>query len=374
MHDDVSQFGLEPQLVARYLNNLGWITENTKTGLRRVWLPENGAETPIEIFLSDDEKTKHRNLYFALTTISQFYEKALEVISNEIKSLAYDIISSKIPTEYVRNDSIELRIAAEYLEKMKFLLSSAATTEITNSRYYKRVLKDGIDYSERCRFGHTFRGSFGFHIESPVGLNDNPTLNHIEEIPPFERRIVERISTGLASLTLASEQNNSSLIVEEENGLSSNMCDALIDIIEDVGVSRIDMVITLSPEWRSHISAHGNEYSIRHHQVDILRDASKALRIDESPKETHIVGRIKRLETEGNPADLIDDKSSREIEVSWINDNNQLAHVKISLSPMDYLMAVEAHRDGLTVSSFGTLKKTGRIWRLEKIKYFKIVH
>ncbi|RFB90330.1 hypothetical protein B5K11_19955 [Rhizobium leguminosarum bv. trifolii] len=371
--NDVSQFDLEPRLVARYLTNQGWKLDQLRSNLRRIWLPEEGASSPLEIFLNFDSKNQQRDLAFALTTISQFYEKSTEALATEIRALAYDVITSRIPDEYVRNDSIELRIASEYIDRMKTLLASSATTELNGERFYKRIRKEAIDYSERCRFGHTFRGSFGFSIESPVGLNDSPPLIGGTEDIPFERRVVERISRGFSSLSRASDEANPAVIVNEENGFSSNMCEAVIDIIEDIGVSRIEMEIAFSPEWRSYEPRQGNRFSIQYQHLDILKDAAKAMRVDEPPKTAQVVGRIKRLETDGNPADLLEDKSRREIEVSWVNEDNQLVHVKIGLSPENYLDAVEAHKNGHAVMAAGMLSKSGRHWRLDPVHSFRVV-
>jgi hypothetical protein len=372
--DDTSQYGLEPRVVARYLTSQGWKLDTIRSNLSRLWLPDDGDAKPLEIFLSFDSRSKQREVAFALTTISQFYEKSIEMLAGEIRALAYDIITSRIPDEYVRNDSIELRIAAEYIERMKSFLAASATTELSGERFYKRVRKEAVDYSERCRFGHTFRGSFGFHIESPVGLNDAPQFDMVDEEVPFERRVVERISRGLSSLSQASIQGDAGAIVSEGQGFSSNMCDAIIDIIESVGVSKIDVAITFSPEWRPRVSLETNKFTIQYRQLDILKQAAKVLRVDDPPKRAHVFGRVKRLETEGNPADLLEDKSRREIEVSWLNDENQITHVKIALSPKDYLKALDAHKNGRVISSTGLLSKIGRNWRLDPIDTFEIMN
>ncbi|UXS26951.1 hypothetical protein [Agrobacterium tumefaciens] len=372
-HDDASHLDLEPRLISRYLTSQGWKLDHLRGALRRIWLPEDGSSNPLEVFLNFDSTGRQRDVIFALTTISQFYEKNMETLINEIRALAYDVITSRIPDEYVRNDSIELRIASEYIHRMKALLASSATTELNGERFYKRMRKEAVEYSERCRFGHTFRGSFGFSIESPVGLNDSPTLDGVEENIPFERRVVERLFRGFKSLSRASHEANPSIIVEEKDGFSSNMCDAIVDIIEDIGISKIDMEIAFSPEWRSPEPRHNSKFSIQYQHLDILKDAAKAMRTEDAPRLAQVVGRIKRLETEGNPADLLEDKSRREIEVSWVNEDNQLVHVKMGLSPESYLQAVEAHKNGHAVIASGMLSRSGRFWRLDPLLSFGVV-
>ncbi|NKK59856.1 hypothetical protein GFM44_28700 [Rhizobium leguminosarum bv. viciae] len=373
LQSDATQFEVDPRLLVRYLTGMGWRSDLLKNQMRRVWLPEDGVDQPVEIFLAEGSRSKSRDVFFAINTISQVYEKPPESVLHDIMSLAFDVITSKIPSEYVRNDSIELRIASQYIEKMKYFLASSATTELSGGDTYKRVLKEGVEYSEKCRFGHTFKGSFGFHIESPVGFNDEPSLDGIDQQQPFERRVVERIAVGLSSFKDAVSEQNPSLIVSAQDGFSANMCDSLIDIIEDIKVSKIDLEIAFSPEWKSRVAGGKQNFTVLLRDLDILKEASKSMRVEEPPRDAQIFGRIKKLETDGNPADLLEDKSGREIEVNWVNEENTLIHVKIALSPEDYLKAVEAHKTGRLVSAAGTLVKQGRIWRLTEAQRFNVV-
>ena len=77
--------------------------------------------------------------------------------------------------------------------------------------------------------------------------------------------------------------------------------------------------------------------------------------------------------TNGNPADLHEDNSAREIEVSWVNEENALLHVRIVVTPQQYLKAVEAHKAGYTVSATGLLTRVGRPWRLERVTKFRVI-
>ena len=56
-----------------------------------------------------------------------------------------------------------------------------------------------------------------------------------------------------------------------------------------------------------------------------------------------------------------------------MNEEGQIVHVKMSVSPENYLEAVEAHGNGHPVSASGMLTRTGRAWRLEKAESFKVM-
>jgi hypothetical protein len=368
-------FDVEPRLIVRYLQHAGWGADEFGARVSRVYYSDSQSSDTVEIFFEKkaSAEVKRKEVFFALKTISEFYEREISDLSNEIKALTYDQITSKIPNEYVVNDTIQLRIAAQYIDQMRGFLASSATTEITGERAFKRTRKDAIEYAEQCRFGHTFRGSFGFLVESPVGLNDAPTMDIVGEILPLNRRIVERIAIGLSTYNEAVEAQNPSVITNQPDGFSANMCDAMADIIEETDVSRMIIGIKLSPEWRSGKLQANSSYSIEHKNIELLRDAAKSMRVDEIPRPVSIFGRIRRVETDGNPADLLEDVATREIEVNWASDDNTLLHVKLTLSPADYLSAVEAHKTGQPVSASGLLVRAGRSWRLDKIENFKVI-
>ena len=376
-YQDNPLFNIEPSLIAKYLQRIGWNRSTVGNGLQRLLLTPSDGDKPIEIFLSSEPLSdqKFKQAFFAIKTLSDWYEKSVVQIASEILTLAYDIIASRVPDEYVNNDTVQLRVASRFINKSKDFLASAATTEMSKERSFKRTKKEALEYADKCRFGHTFRGSFGFLIESPVGFNDAPGFAEIApDDQPFGRRVVERIVRGLESYSEAAREQSVSSIVNQTDGFSSNMCDGIADIIEDTEVSKIAFNIALSPEWgSSKINLMRNIYVVEMKNLEILRAAAKSLRTEETPHLVTIYGRITMLETEGNPSMLVDDPASREIEINWVNEDGQILHVKMSVSPEGYLEAVEAHKDGHPVLASGMLTRAGRTWRLEQASSFKVM-
>jgi hypothetical protein len=371
---DDANFDIEPKLIARYLQHSGWKSENFGSKIKRIFFDDKGSD-PIEIFFGEksDNLAKRKDVFFAIRTISEFYEKDIDIVLNDIRSLSFDRLSSKIPDEYVVNESIQMRIASQYIMQMRDFLTSSATAEISGERHSRRARKDAVEYAEKCRFGHTFKGSFGFLIESPVGLNDTPTMEIVDESVPLNRRIMERIAIGLATYSEAVESQSPKAIVSRMDGFNSNMCDAMADIIEETNVSKMVIGIKLSPEWRSTAIQQDAKFLIEQKNVDLLRDAAKSMRVDEKPRHVTVFGRIRRVETDGNPADLLDDPATKEVEVNWVSDDNTLLHVKLMLSNADYIEAVEAHKAGKPVSASGMLIRVGRSWRLEEAQNFRVM-
>jgi hypothetical protein len=106
---DDPQFDIEPRMIVRYLQHLGWSADDFGRKINRVFFKDDATDA-VEIFFEKQasKDTKRKEVFFALKTISEFYEREISDISNDIKSLTYDQITSKIPNEYVLNDSIQL--------------------------------------------------------------------------------------------------------------------------------------------------------------------------------------------------------------------------------------------------------------------------
>jgi hypothetical protein len=198
-------------------------------------------------------------------------------------------------------------------------------------------------------------------------------LDVVDENRPLNRRIIERIAVGLATYSEAVESQDPSAIAKRLDGFSANMCDAMADVIEETDVSKMAVGIKLSPEWRSVNLASVSTFSIEQKNIELLRVAAKTMRVDEKPRPVTVFGRVRRVETVGNPADLLEDPATKEIEINWASDDNTLLHVKLMLSNVDYVEAVEAHKSGKPVSASGMLIRSGRSWRLDHVENFKVI-
>jgi len=360
----------------RYLQVHGWNSRDFAEGRLALYtLPATfEGDSDIEVVLpTSDRKGFEQDIRAALRTLSQLVDRSIEQIVSDIRALGFDIIRSRVPDEYVREDSIELRVAAEFLEGMKTLLATTATAELKPFRFNPRMLPKGAEYASRCRFGHTFHGSFGFIVESPLEMNREPQIFESAQSPPFERQVVQRLMRGLLSIPTAMSKEDPSFISQSyETGLNANMCDALGDLIEETGIARFKIGVTLSPEWKP-VEDMENipELTMELRHVELLREAAKTLRRDEESTWQTIVGRVQKLEAEGNPADLLHNEERREVQVHWDSPDG-LVKVRVVLGPEDYLAAVDAHKAGHPIRVKGLLTHPGRNWILQNPSDFSV--
>jgi hypothetical protein len=147
-----------------------------------------------------------------------------------------------------------------------------------------------------------------------------------------------------------------------------------VSIINETGVASQSLSIKFSREWlpSEGLSAE-TRLPIKLQFVPVLEQASTDLRKQDDQKPELIVGRITSLETEGNPSDLLEDKSAREIVISWDSGDLGLVRVQVLLAPSDYLTALEAHKAGAFVQVSGVLERSARKYKLQSPSGFAIL-
>lgn len=324
----------------------------------------------IEIVVPKDSKGSDfdRRIQGVITTLSQLEEKDPDQIIASVRSIGFDVVRSRIPNELVIDDTIYLESAQNYIVGMKDLLAVTATTELRPLPFFGRQSKEAIEYSDRCRFGHTYRGSFGFTIESPVSaeIDDIPLFG--DPIPPFERRVIQRLATGIQHVCEAVVLEDVKPLVDGfRNGFGANGCDRFASLIHQTAYSGMSIGFAFSPQWRVPSNLTKTvDFVVGPRHVEMARIAADRLRGESLPMMANVFGNVVRLQNEADPSDLSAMMGEGEISVLYTNELYGPIHVRITLPPSEYLKAVEAHRLGHAVRVSGMLVRRGRYWYLNE--------
>ncbi len=83
-------------------------------------------------------------------------------------------------------------------------------------------------------------------------------------------------------------------------------------------------------------------------------------------------GRVTRLASDVDPSDLTDMLGEREVAIHWSSEVYGDISVRASLSPQDYLAALDAHASGRPVEVSGTLERLPRSWVLISPSSFSV--
>lgn len=361
----------------RYLLLHGWASrENIKPGIDLFHISSVDFGE-LEVLLPQQESRSDalRRKADALRILSQSENRNATVLIGDIYAISCDIWRAIVPSALVRHNAIPMSIAGRFIKSAKGLLASSATTEGLPKPFFERATKAGTNFAEDCRFAHTFRGSFGFSIESPIAANTSPTMAGIEEVAPFERRVMERIARGICNIAKAGESLDPILISQNyQTGFSANMCESFVDLMEAVGGQSLGFEFAFSPEWKPASDvAQKTRFEFQPVHTDLVKDAAKKLRLQEYERKRTIVGRVVKLESESDPSNLFDEASDRQIAVQWINGDFGEIKVLVTLTAAEYLAAIEAHGKGQFVSVSGLIDRMGKRWVLLEPREFRVV-
>lgn len=344
--------------------------ENRAGGKRSVdvfVLSEKGSDD-IELIVPRDRTASDfdRRLQGAISTLSQFEERESDQIVASVRSIGFDVVRSSIPNDLVVDDAIYLANATDYINGMRDLLASTATTEIRPLPFFGRVSKEAAEYSDKCHFAHTYRGSFGFTIESPIRPNATQTLFGVDPTPPFERRVIQRLASGIQQICEAVRVGDLRPVIEGvRTGFSANGCERFAGVVRATAYSGMSFAFSFSPEWSIPERLRtASEFVVGPTHVEVARAAADSLRGSPVELPTQVFGRVVRLQNEADPSDIEATTGEREISVLHASKDYGDMHLRITLSPADYLLAVEAHRQGRPVRISGTLVHRGRSWFL----------
>ncbi|ATE65439.1 hypothetical protein [Rhizorhabdus dicambivorans] len=309
----------------------------------------------------------------AVRILAEVEERTPAEVAASIRAIGFDVIRSRIPDGAVLDDTIRLEVARNYVLGIRQLLAATATTELHPEPFFLRVRKEASEYADRCRFGHTFKGSFGFTIESPLEPNLEPTFDGIQR-GPFERRVVERFAKGIAAVCQAATKDDPAWIVESAKaGFGANACELLAAMIEETSYTALTFEFSLSPEWVTELPPEDQTpFVVGPRHVEISRAAAKALRTRAAPRDETVFGRVVKLATQADPSDLLDVMGEREIAVLWSSESLGDITVRLSLDPEAYLLAVEAHATGRPIRVSGSLEQRGRQWLLSSPTGFAV--
>jgi hypothetical protein len=348
-----------------YLKSEGWelVSNNDR------WYVFEGYEDidgdAFEIILSKNISSPDFRLYFqqTLDILSSLTDKTPEMITAEILRYDRDIFDSRI-TENADVCSVPFRSTIKAITGLKQLFVCATDSEERDSLpYYSKVGSNPAGILDEVRFGHTFSGSFGYSVESPVKTQTDMFK------APLQRRVMERIARGLATTEKAASMENEKPLVEGYAiGFSANMCDAIVSMSDDH-----NMEIEYSIKWSKKLPVAEDVRSlhsviIQRHHFECLQAASEKLKYMQ-PEFVTVAGRIVSLRSPHNPQS--EDADERRVTVAWDLEDGKSRMVVVPLERDEYLEAISAHKDNKLLSVKGYIRGSER--QLAEPSNFKII-
>lgn len=340
----------------QFLNDNGWQRKLSKDERTIRFTKEgSGLDRAVHIFISktpDDSSQLNDELAEALRVIRQFYGVSFydlrdksRVLSRTTAPDSGDTIFGRIPDAWVRNESVDLTLATSVLGFLQRLLSETANLEALQEGRSERISSTiAKEFLSSCRFGHTFRGSFGFSVECPVDPDAQLSLDIFDVREPLGRSVALRVNQSMEIVDQALHREDPSLLVAGSNALSLGMCNILADFLEETELSHFHLDVHFG-QYRGQVSvsergAHRLEYK----SVPILREAAKRLTPELDVSVRDLIGIVIGLRSTNFPVSPEKDGLGR-VTIRVPSELGSL-DVNVSLEGIHYVDAIRAHELG----------------------------
>lgn len=357
----------------QYVSHNGWSLIDHPNIRWRVYEKhlEDHESIQLVLPLHDDFSDAAMKMGEAISVLAIIENLSEQEVFTKIRKVRRDVLKARVigVGEFV--DSLSLTIAASNVWNLKNLIVYAASSERDPRPYFVRPLTAAVQHASACQFGHTFQGSFGFTIESPLEVPRQMSFEDMDAPPPFERRVVERILRGLVLTQRAVAEEDVSVLTEAyKRAFNANMCQSLVNLSKEK-MMEVEFSVVWSPVWEPPEDLQNvDSVKLTYSSYIYLERAALDLQSVEPRKET-ILGKIILLRTRSDPREQ-DDKP-RTVEIPWHDEEGRAITVRMSLEPDDYLKAVEAHKSNSSVTVTGMLERIGTRWRLEEPTNFNIL-
>lgn len=323
----------------------------------------------IAIPASENYDDFYFSLERMLKNLEDYLGKSSNEIIKEIMTTYFDRLEFRIQSEFTADGKLPLGYAAECFEGLKDLVLYSACAEEKKQAICYKATNKSRDITNKFKLGQTEVGSFIINIDAEVveETGEQETCQFIEVKSPIEHKVVERIYTAINQINdVVIAQNDINNIISNayENGLTANMCDALLKLKAD-GVQidttiRYASAITRKPGGLKKVVLKGEHFYVMKEISDRYRDIIKI-------EDATLHGLVEEMKK-----DRVHDSNQKEIVLVTVAEG-KYKRVKMELSQEDYKIANNAHMNDREIEVSGELDKSNpRKWVLDNPRNLKV--
>jgi len=345
-----------PSSVSAYLRSVGWSPIAAGAAWARWSLMVDGDEVILTVPLRGHAPDYRRRFMELVDDLRRLEDRTAEQIVRDIRSSGSDVIRIRLRGA---SDSgrISIEQGARAFQRTRDLLLAAACAAVDKRPIYsRRKPARAMEYLNRTKFGPTESGSFVLTIESSVP----PQLAASSELPgiepePFERSVCLALANATTTARRIVDQisvtrSMDAVVDGVQQGVSSNLCDALAGLIDDAGMSQ-SMEMTF--RWASSRPATEAPRSVAFESdaAPFLWEMGRTLREQSTIADFELIGPVHKLTSEapGQGGEIIVAMTE-----PWPG-----RKVRVALAGPAYQQAAQAHTSGLWISCEGELVRQG---------------
>jgi hypothetical protein len=358
-----------PLKLEKFLLSRGWVEDGYVGDKAKVWHRQEEEHFDLEIIQPLDNRLRDysQRMYEIIQVLSEFEVKELAGILDEIVNFDSDIVKVRVMSPDVDNGSIPLGDGVLLFEKARDLLVSTTLSTFKKNRYFSGAWPADVkDFLGTLKLGQTEYGSYIVNVIAPIVISSE---NREGERSSITREVSNNLARSLVATTTAVTKYEASedLIVFEEainNGVSANLCDALIGISGSKGHRDIEISIQLAGVEENFQEIIKKHYFLSRH-ISVLKIASEYYKGNYTIERYSVCGLVIRM-------DHTPSEDYGVIRVASLV-NGSLKNISIQLDLNDYWLAVRAHESNELVKCLGVLMVTSRTANLMDPKGFEVI-
>lgn len=368
-------------MVAVFLLRNGWEkVDSSRGGLTFYY--KQAAHGEMEILLPNSREiaSYHQLLNDAVRMYSEFENQQNELTVQEIQNIDKDLHSFRIINS--SDQSAPILLVNKILSSAETMFKDALEYERKHYDYKNKPdeekeflssidIKD--EYLYHCRLRHTWKGSFGLTIETPLLM---PSIGLFDDVPDtLGRKVTNRIVRSYGIVSNAVKEHSYSYILDNiENDTGKiTLFRSFPGLIEHLRNNKIEISVAFSPLLK--IDKSIEEYrkiEINQNTIALLQRALEEISKNEKIETIKLVGFPKILKA--SRKDLSDDNlfRSRIVTVEGFAEGIGKINLTFDLPLEAYQKAVRAHETLRSVVAVCKIKKHKKRWQVIDLLDFEL--
>jgi hypothetical protein len=307
----VSSFDIGYEDLESYLLGTGW--RRALTGpFAEIWQALDDSE--LKVFVPKDSSAPDfsRSVQILTSELSKRENRPPVDISLDISRQFLDVTDLRAEDDEISDGTIPLAAGIGLFNSAHRMMVSAAAATLHRQGYYGNSMpRAAHKHARRMRLGQTRPGSYIVPVISSARFGalvdkrfDAPRLEASADESYFERRMLTTLSRALETLsemTVIRDRgpSKSDVLSAVDEGVSSELCSAVLDVIGKGGVDVFDVTFNwaLSSPPPRNISG---KIAFTGESAELIQRVEEELKETDAPAERVLYGIIRRLSLKKN--------------------------------------------------------------------------
>jgi hypothetical protein len=364
---------LRPLEMVQYLRANGWRQARQIHDKASCWTGKGytGEELEILLPMRSDFADYAARMAEVLHTLEIAEERSQLEILHDLNTINADVVRIRTHMEEAEAGGIQIDEGVQLHQRARDLwIAAACSARHPKPAFANRKPDVVMDSVRKIRFGVSEVGSYVLTIIAPVppALNVNErALPEMSE--PFERKTALTLATAMGAIRSAARRSAETGNAEPfwdavQQGVSANLCEAIVGLNESGGNSGVETSFTWAMSRQAPESA-PRKVMLSADVISYCSEAAKILRATSAIDDVEVQGEVTNLE---RTYEAIDGT----ITVSGVVDGKP-RRIFLWLSHHDYELASRANAEKRPIYCVGKLEKEGSSWMLRNPRDFSIL-